>query len=219
MPGTEAIQQVQSAPRGRVRGHHVHEPSFREQVQAMCRTWPRNAQLPRWWKPLTGFKPNLILREWGAIVGRLLLREGTKFGISGMYIEFANDASPVSPPSYDRGPDSGVEYYNSLSDDATLDYLRVQLVAGVLNVSDDTLYPKGNQPTFFAMTGGTTGVHGKAFSEVANSRVIGAALVATPEADDATQDLVLSRFYFDEADQIPKLATGQVGIEWQLTLQ
>lgn len=217
MPGTE-VREFAAAPRGRVRGLRVEDyvvPYRENDEQFLVRGGTR---VPTY-RPVTKFKPNLILREWGAIVGRLLLRQGTQYGIAGMYVEFANNASPVAPPSYGRGPGTGVDYYNTLGDDAELDYLRVQLVAGVLNVSDAELYPAGNEPTFFAMTSGVAGVHGKPFSDAADSRVIGAALVAMPDETDATQDFVLSRFYFDEADQIPKLPTGQVGIEWAVTLQ
>jgi hypothetical protein len=35
---------------------------------------------------------------------------------------------------------------------------------------------------------------------------------------DATQDKLFSCFYFDPANQQPKLATSQVGIEWEVTL-
>lgn len=202
MPGTETVREFAAAPRGRVRGHRI------------ASDWPF-----RRWQPITAFGPNLILREWGAIVGRLLLRQGLQYGIAGMYVEFANSGSPVAVPSYDREAASGVAYYNSLADDATLDYLRVPLISGVLGATDAALYPNGNEPTFFAMTSGVVGVHGKAFSDVAESRVIGAALVAMPDEADATQDLVLSRYYFPEDEQIPKLATGQVGIEWAVTLQ
>lgn len=218
MHGKDAIRQVQSAPRGRVRGFRVEDYYVPTRDDDKMYLIPGGTLIPLW-KPATKFKHNLILREWGAIVGRLLLREGTKYGIGGMYIEYANSASPVAPPTYDRDPDSGVEYYNSLATDPTIDYLRLQIISGMLRVSDTDLYPKGNQPTFFAMTGGTSGVHGKPFSDAADSRVIGAALVAMPDESDSTQDLVLSRFYFDESEQIPKLATGQIGIEWEITLQ
>ncbi len=211
------VREFAAVPRGRVRGFRTGEfvVPFRENDgQYLIRGGTR---VPTW-QPATKFKHNLILREWAAIVGRLLLREGPKFGIGGMYIEFANSASPVAAPSYDRGPDSGVAYYNSLADDATKDYLRLQLVSGFLDASDATLFPNGNRTKFFAMTGGTVGVHGKTYSDMANSRVIGAALVATPDETDATRDLVFSRFYFDEDEQLPKLATGQIGIEWEVTL-
>lgn len=203
MPGRDAVREYAATPRGRVRGCRVLE------------AW--DGTIATDWH--TKFKPNLILREWGAIVGRLLLREGPKYAISGMYVEFANSAVPVAVPAHDREAASGVAYYNSLATDPARDYLRVQLISGVLNASDATLYPNGNEPTFFAMTAGVEGVHGKPFSDSADSRVVGAALVAMPDEADATQDLVLSRFYFDEDDQIPKLATGQVGIEWAVALQ
>lgn len=207
MPGREVVREVNAAPRGRVRGHRVEGASFL--VGVTCRRW----------SPVTRFSPNLILREWGAIVGRLLLRQGLQYGISGMYVEFANSGTPVAVPSYDREAASGVAYYNSLADDPALDYLRVPLVSGLLNTTDAALYPNGNEPTFFAMTSGVAGVHGKAFSDVAESRVIGAALVAMPDEADATQDLVLSRYYFPEDEQIPKLTTGQVGVEWAVAFQ
>jgi hypothetical protein len=233
MPGRE-VREYYAAPRGRVRGYRVEDVPFRDMVAAMVNRRPPFDPArfrrhdpgydpvmlpPRRWTPTTTFKPNLILREWGAIVGRLLLRQGLQYGISGMYVEFANNGSPVAIPSYDRETDSGVAYYNSLADDAERDYLRVQLISGVLGSSDAAVYPNGNEPTFFAMTSGVTGVHGKAFSDAADSRVVGAALVAMPDETDATQDLVLSRFYFDPEDQIPKLPTGQVGIEWAVALQ
>ncbi len=195
-----------AGPRGRVRGHRV----------TLCEPLP-GGPVPLW-QAATPFKHNLILREWGSIVGRLLLRQ-PEYAISGMYIEFANSASPVAPPAFDREPPSGITYYNDLSTDPDKDYLRVQLISGVITSSDAEAYPNGNVPTFFAMTTGLVGVHGKTFSDAADSRVIGAALVAMPDETDATRDLALSRFYFDADQQLPKLPTGQVGIEWEIQLQ
>ena len=217
MPRNAARERA-AAPRGRVRGHQVADyvipPRGEDDSVFVFKTGTR---IPTF-RPATKFKSNLILREWAAIVGRLLLRQ-PEYAIAGMYVEFANSASPVAPPAYDRDVSSGVAYYNSLSGDPTNDYLRVQLISGVLNTADAAVYPNGNTPTFFAMTTGVTGVHGKTFSDAADSRVIGAALVAMPDETDATRDLVLSRFYFDEAEQLPKLPTGQVGIEWEIALQ
>ena len=76
-----------------------------------------------------------------------------------------------------------------------------------------------NELVFFARSSGTTGVHGKAFSYAANSVIFGASLVAYVDATDASQDLLFSSFYFDPADQQQKLATSQVGLEWDLTLE
>lgn len=206
-----------AAPRGRVRGLRVEDyvvPYREDDENFLIRGGTRIPMV----RPVTPFKHNLILREWGAIVGRLLLRQ-PEYAIAGMYVEFANSASPVAPPAYDREPVSGIAYYNDLATDPDKDYLRVQLISGVITSSDAEAYPNGNVPTFFAMTSGLVGVHGKTFSDAADSRVIGAALVAMPDETDATRDLVLSRFYFDVENQLPKLPTGQVGIEWEVQLQ
>lgn len=170
-------------------------------------------------RPLTPWRPNLVLREWGAAVARLLLREGLEYGLSAMYIEFANSATPVTPPAFDREPPSGQAYYTSLATDPVRDYLRVPIAAGSVSSSQPTQYPKGNRLTVFAITSHDQGVHGKPFSDAASSRVIGAALVATPVANDPTQDIVVSRFYFPVTEQVPKLATSQIGIEWALTFE
>jgi len=174
------------------------------------------------WQPVTDFQHNDFLYEWGAIFANLLLRKGLNYGIGGMYIEFENTASPGDPvtvPTFTRDADEGVEYYNGLSDSADRDYLRVPLVAGTLDITDVVQFPKGNCPIFFAQTSGVLGVHGKTFSDSVNSTVFGGALVAFVDADDYTQDLVLSRFYVAVEKQQVKLASSQIGFEWKLTLQ
>ncbi|MCI0417609.1 MAG: hypothetical protein L0312_00050, partial [Acidobacteria bacterium] len=72
----------------------------------------------RWhrWHTPSNWIPNTILFEWGTLFGNLLLRKGVTYGIGGLYLEFENVASPGDPvtiPGFDRGPQSGVEYYNS----------------------------------------------------------------------------------------------------------
>jgi hypothetical protein len=166
--------------------------------------------------------PNEFLYEWGAIVGNLLLRQGLSYGIGGMYIEFCNVASPgdtVPPPTFTRDADQGIAYYDALAESGNQDYLRVPLTAGTLLVSDETNFPYGNQPTFFAMTQGLVGVNGLPFSDINNSVVYGGALVSFVDANDPTQDLILSRFYSTTAAQQPKLPNSQVGFEWQITLE
>lgn len=167
-------------------------------------------------------KHNDLLYEWGAIVGNLLLRNGVKYGIGGMYFEYENAVSPGDPvvaPVFSRDADQGVEYYNALGDSSDRDYLRVPLIAGRLEVSDAIQFPKGNEPTFFAQTTGGEGVHGKPFSSAVNSTVFGGALVAFVDPADPTQDLVLSRFYAEVGEQVVKLATTQIGYEWAIELQ
>ena len=75
--------------------------------------------------------------------------------------------------------------------------------------------------TFVAQSTGTTGsktTSPVAFSDAVNSRVYGCALVAYPDFADKSQDLVLSRFYFDSTSQIDKSAGSNIGISWPITL-
>ena len=170
------------------------------------------------WFSTTQVKPNLVLYEWANIVSKLLTQGDARYRIGGMYLEFENVASPgdtVTPPTFNRT--RTVAYYNSLSSSATRDYLRVPLTATQVLSSGAGL--TNNELVFFARSSGTTGVHGKAFSYAANSVIFGASLVAYVDATDASQDLLFSSFYFDPADQQQKLATSQVGLEWDLTLE
>lgn len=192
--------------RGRVRAHQVFYD-------------PRDIRA--WW-PSSRWQHNDFLYEWGALVTNLLARRGLNYGIGGMYIEFTNTASPgdpVAPPTFSRDADQGVAYYNDLSTSPDSDYLRVPLVTAIVDISDEVKYPNGNILRCFAQTSGVSGVHGKPFSDANNSVVIGGALVAFVDETDHTRDLVLSRFYFEVADQQPKLATSQIGLEWPLTFE
>lgn len=170
--------------------------------------------------PATPWRANLVVRQWASIVGKLLTTGDRAYRVAAMYLEFENQADPdvaVTAPAYDR--DRSVAYYDDLAGSADRDYLRVPLTAAVLDASDEALFPAGNRMTFFAMSRGTVGTHGKPFGDAHNSKVFGAALVAAPVAGDATRDLVFSAIYFDPDDQAPKLSTGAVGVEWEVTLQ
>lgn len=176
------------------------------------------------WTPVTDWNSNLVVYEWGSIVGHLLNGSGMNYSIGGMYLEFQNMLNPattVTPPTQDRT--RSVSYYNNLAgNNNERDYLRVPLTATQLLSSDADVFPHGNQCVFFARSAGTTGVHGKPFSDTANtggSKMFGASLVSFIDNTDATQDLILSSFYFATSEQQIKLATSQTGIEWELTLQ
>ena len=170
------------------------------------------------WTPQTEFKKNLVLNQWATIVAKLLTSGDARYRIAGMYLEFENTASPgdpVSAPTLNRTRD--VTYYDNLSGSGVRDYLRVSMTATQL-LSNGSGF-NNNQMIFFARSQGTTGVHGKTFSDSVNSTMFGASLVAFVDNNDATQDLLLSSFYFEIADQQQKLSTSQVGLEWELTLQ
>jgi hypothetical protein len=170
------------------------------------------------WTPVTELKKNLVLYQWAEITSKLLTLGDSRYRIGGMYLEFQNVASPgdpVSPPIFDRT--RTVQYYDDLAGNANTDYLRVPLIGSQTLSTGSGL--TNNEIVFFARSSGVVGVHGKPFSYAANSVVFGASLVAFVDATDATQDLLFSSFYFDVADQQQKLATSQVGIEWDLTLE
>jgi len=164
-------------------------------------------------------QPNAFLYEWGAIVQNLLRGspDGKSYNIGGIYFEFDNSGSAVDPPPTVDRADS-LNYYNDLnSNDANQDYLRIPLIATEEATSDPVLYPKNNISRFIAQTAGTVGVHGNTYSDGSNSRVYGGALVAYLDESDASQDIILSRFYFPAANQILKPAGSQAGITWSTT--
>ena len=184
--------------RGRVRAHEVSDNGV--------------------WTPKTEFKSNLLLNQWATIVAKLLTTGDARYRIGGMYLEFSNTASPgdpVSPPAFDRSRD--INYYNDLAGSSNRDYLRVPMTGNQL-LTDGADF-KDNEIVFFARSSGTTGVHGKAFSDSVNSTIFGASLVAYVDNNDATRDLLLSSMYLKVADQQQKLSTSQIGLEWQLIFQ
>lgn len=159
---------------------------------------------------------NTVLYDWAPAAQKLFRnrRDGKSYHVGGMYIEFDNSGSPVNPtPTIARS--GGLSYYNSVA--APRDYLRVAISATEEENTDDALYGSANMAKFWAQTAGTTGVNGLQFSDAANSIVYGGALVAFLDADDAAQDLVLARFYFDAANQLEKLVGSQIGLLWRWT--
>jgi hypothetical protein len=70
-----------------------------------------------------------------------------------------------------------------------------------------------NQVNFFAVTEGTTGFHGKDFSQSSNSAVYGAAQVATPVIGSQPDDVIFARTY-SGIGKVPKEDGLQVGLQW-----
>jgi len=169
------------------------------------------------------WKPNQIQYSAGTIAAQALGLSGNRYKIAGMYIEFENVASPtdaVSIPTF--GKDEGIEYYDDLQSSAVRDFLRVPLLQNPM-VGIETGFEAyfsepelGNKLTFFAQTQGSAGVHGKTFSDSVNSKVCGVALVATPEFNDRTQDVVFSRSYYAVSEQTVKEPSSQIGVSWEI---
>lgn len=102
------------------------------------------------------------------------------------------------------------------------DFLRIPLsqepTLGIESEFPDLFTPglDGDELTFSAQTTGLAGVHGKEFSNNVNSKIFGVALVATPVADDRTQDVDLARTYFAVDHQVVKALSHQAFIQWDI---
>ena len=164
---------------------------------------------------------NQICYDWGTAAAALFrgLQDGSQYKVGGMYLEFDNSGSPVDPtPTISR--DTTPTYYRNLS--GTADFLRVPLIATSGDTTDEDTFAGDNIAIFHAQSVGTTGSRTSApltFSDANTSRVYGAALVAFRDESDITQDLVISRIYFDTDNQIEKPASGQVGVTWNLAFE
>jgi hypothetical protein len=165
-------------------------------------------------------KKNLILYGAADILGQLLAGEST-YAIAGLYIEFQNTAGVITPPTVTRA--DGRIYYDDLVSSLDTDFLRVPLTTspGIEGSSDDY---NSNLVTFFGVSDGSTGFHGKTFSQAANSHIFGAALIATPTPASQSSDVVFSRVYIGDAgigwtDAIEKVDGQQVGVTWGIEFQ
>lgn len=162
----------------------------------------------RLWTPMYTKERNTILYQGADIVGRLLAGYD-EYVPSTMYFQYQNTAGTPSTPSIARG-DNVADFLGLTS---TNDFLRVPL-EGVpsLQNSDDNY--EANQVLFFATTSGSVGeAQGLAFSDAANSKVVSAAIVATPTGD-IEDDVIFARFNLDT--HITKLASSQIGIKWMV---
>lgn len=166
-------------------------------------------------------KHNDIIVEYCGAAAMLFAGEAD-YRIRGMYFEFENVTTPgdaVTLPTIDVN--EGVSHYTGLSASSDRDFIRTALI-GRPTVSVEAGYEDyfsgsvGNLLTCYAQTVGTEGIHGKPFTNAANSTIFGAALIAAPVWADRTRDLVIARAYFAAADQLLKEASGQIGLEWQL---
>jgi len=168
--------------------------------------------------------PNQIQYGWGIAAAKLMATGNAAYRISAMYIEFENVAvssDPVTLPSYTRS--EGQEYYEGLALVSDRDFIRASLLLpAAVSVEEgyEDYVPEneGNLLTFYTQTQGTTGYHGKTFSNAVNSKIFGAALVATPDPDDPTKDIIVARTYLSSANQVLKIAASQVGLTWGLSL-
>ena len=167
---------------------------------------------------------NQIQYGWGAAAAKLLATGNAAYKISTMYVEFENVADGedvVTPPTYTRS--EGREYYENLAMLPDRDFLRVPLLlpaAVTVEAGYEDYMPdnEGNLLTFYTQSQGIAGYHGREFNHNVNSKIFGAALVVTPDAEDPTADIIVARTYLNTDNQVLKVAASQVGLTWQLSL-
>ena len=162
---------------------------------------------------------NLILYGGADIMARLLAAQ-RQYAINVVYMEFKNTLGAISPPAVSRG--DGVEYYAGLDASPDTDFLRIPLLVNPTVQASDPEY-ESNQVTFFAESEGESGFFGKPFSQAAASHVFGAALVAAPDLNDQSQDIVFSRVYIGElatwGTPVDKQDGKQIGLTWTIRLK
>lgn len=172
---------------------------------------------------------NQIQYTWGHLAAQTLgfrpQPDRPRYHISAIYFEFENVLTPETTVSEGAvfPKDQSISYYNSFAGER--DFLRVPLILEpALSTSSgyEAKLPvehNTNQLTFFAQTAGNSGVRGIGFgSNVAgkNSKIFAAALVAAPDINDPTKDIIFARTVFAPAQQVPKEASSQIGITWNI---
>jgi len=155
-----------------------------------------------------------IIPYQGADVLARVLSGNVNYKAAAMLFEFENTAGVPTIPSPQRA--EGIDYYlDDLALSLTKDYLRIPLVIPAGFSSSDSTRYNGNQATFFAITSGTAGIHGRAFDHSVDSQVYGVGLVATPTPTQSTSDLLFSRSY-DGFDPVPKEAGYSIGGQYMI---
>lgn len=167
------------------------------------------------------FSDNLVLYGWGQAVARDLVNAAlgrAAVGFNAVYFEFENMAAPgdrvLDAPTLERDRDRA--YFDGLSVHAARDYMRVPVTAVNLINSDEAVYAIANGIAINARTRFSVGVHGKPFSEAANSVVFGAFLASAEDWDTPSQDIIVHGHYFEADEQEPKYDIKPVAADWEI---
>ena len=165
------------------------------------------------WRLHDGFN-NIVVNSGVDLMATLLAGRGV--APNTMYLEFMNTAGapPVITPDAAEGRDyyAGVE----LNGDDNHGYLRLALAAQPQLESSDAAF-NSDRVQFIAISNADYGLYGaSAFSDVANSKVFGLALVAAVDAGDRSRDIVFARSYDFSYKQ--KLSGEEIAISWAHTV-
>jgi hypothetical protein len=168
---------------------------------------------------------NSLQLDWVVMASKLFGFGDRNYRIRGMYLEYQNVAlvtDVATVPTYTRA--DNLTYYQGLSGLGDVGYLRVPLastpgmsVSAGLQSYLGTNAPVGNALTCMALTAGVAGVNGVPFTVGVNSKLFGAALIAAPDWDDPTQDLVFARAYAPVGLQVIVPLGSQIVTTWDVT--
>lgn len=166
---------------------------------------------------------NDLMVTWGYAAVQTLGLGNPNYRINRFYLEFENVNAAedvVTPPSFDVY--ALRSYYANLT--APRDYLRVPLiglpeVAIAAGFEDYFEAGQGNKLTFYGVTDADVGVNGLTFSDSVNSKLFGIALVAAPDDDDITKDIIVCRAYYPTEKQRIKPASGSLQVSYNLTFK
>jgi len=143
-----------------------------------------------------------------------LFAGGSTYKAAALYFEFQNLVAASDTPDYPSFTAAdGIEYYTGLQYSVDRDFVRVPILSepGVSQIGDSTW-----RMSVHAITPDVSaGYWGRTFSAVANSVVIGGALVASPTPDNQSQDIVLCRNY-PAGTKVPKAAGEQIAMTWNV---
>lgn len=140
-----------------------------------------------------------------------------RYVVNGVYLEYENTAGAPAPVSFDKTTTAAD--FQGLG--GSKDYIRANLTASATFGSSGSPYGE-NRATFFALAlnnvGPTNqGMGGLDFSAAANSKIVSIGLVAMPDIEDETQDLLYARYA--PASPFAKAADREVGITWTLQFE
>ena len=155
--------------------------------------------------------------DWSAVQIGMISDPRNPYSLNYVYVEFSNVAEAgdtVVVPSMSRANAS--DYYAGLALDPCNDYLRLPVLAYRKYISNPLLFSRPNAIAISTVTGGVTGFHGKPFSHTAISKIYGMALVAAPNPDDPSHDIVYDRAYFSAIEHAVKLNGPQITVSRSL---
>lgn len=171
----------------------------------------------------------MTMDEAGFLQARTLLfgngPDMLDYRVRALLLEFENVGAPATPasiPTFDET--DTIDYYLALNGSSIRDYVRIPFATSSVSLDVDPNYAslaedRPNRVTIRAATAAVVGHNGLPFTNGANSKIVGAALVATPYPDDATRDIVFARMYYTVGQQTIRPATGLAEAKFIFTFQ